>query len=121
MKKITVLLGVLSLAFISSTALANNNNMCDYQMDYDLIIKNAALSFVKESGNAIIIDQDNRLLMNGNEISLTKVQQELIDDYADGVRDLIPEVAAIAVEGVNLGVEAATMALARFCRIQLFR
>jgi len=75
------------------------------------VITNASLSFVKESGNKITIDRDNRLFINGNEKALDNRQQQLIDDYADGVRDLVPEVIAIVIEGVNLGVEAATLAL----------
>jgi len=103
--------GALSLALLSAPAQAHDNEMCDYQMDYDLIIENSALTFEQNSGTKIAIDQDNRLYINGAEKSLNSEQQQLVDEYADGVRDLVPEVVSIAVEGVNLGVQAASMAL----------
>jgi len=116
MKIMTSFTAVISL-FLLTTPLfttsvqAHSNEMCNFEMDYDLTIEDSALSFTKESGKNITIDQDNQLFINGNQKQLDSKQQQLIDDYADGVRNLIPEVTAIAIEGVNLGVEAATMAL----------
>ncbi len=96
---------------ITTSLQAHTTEMCNYEMDYDLTIEDSALSFTQESGKNITIDQDNQLFVNGNKKQLDSQQQQLIDDYADGIRDLIPEVTALATEGVNLGVEAATMAL----------
>ena len=111
MKKMTMIAGALSLALMTAQTQADNNEMCNFQLDYDLTVENSAITFVKDSGTEITIDQDNQLFFNGTKKSLDSNQQQLIDNYADGVRDLIPEVTAIAIEGVNLGVQAASMAL----------
>lgn len=102
---------LLTMPLFTTSVQAHSNEMCNFEMDYDLTIENSALSFTKESGENITIDQDNQLFINGKQKQLDGKQQRLVDDYADGVRDLIPEVTALAIEGVNLGVEAATMAL----------
>lgn len=111
MKKMTMIAGALSLALMSAPAQANNGEMCDYQLDYDLTVEGSAITFVQDSGAEITIDQDNQLFINGSEKYLDSTQQVLIDNYADGIRDLIPEVKAIALEGINLGVQAASMAI----------
>ncbi len=107
----TLSLFLITTPVITTSLQAHSNEMCNYEMDYDLTIEDSALSFTQESGKNITIDQDNQLSVNGKKKQLDSQQQQLIDDYADGVRDLIPEVTALAIEGVNLGVEAATMAL----------
>ncbi len=107
----TLSLFLITTPVITTSLQAHSNEMCNYEMDYDLTIEDSALSFTQESGKNITIDQDNQLFVNGKKKQLDSKQQQLIDDYADGVRDLIPEVTALAIEGVNLGVEAATMAL----------
>ncbi len=111
MKKMTMIAGALSLALMSAPTQAHNGEMCDYQLDYDLTVEDSAITFVQDSGTEITINQDNQLYVNGSEKSLNGEQQVLIDNYADGIRDLIPEVTAIALEGINLGVQAASMAI----------
>ena len=111
MKKMTMIAGTLTLALMCTPAKASAGNSCNYEMDFDLKVINSEITFTQDSGNKIIIDQDNHLFIDGIEKSLNSEQQLLVDNYSDGVRDLIPEVTAIAVEGVSLGVEAASMAL----------
>ena len=111
MKKMTMIAGSLLLVLMSAQTKAHNGEMCNYQLDYDLTVKDSVLTFNQDSGKKILIDQDNQLFINDTKESLDKQQQQMVDDYADGVRDLIPEVTAIAIEGINLGVQAASMAL----------
>jgi hypothetical protein len=111
MKKITMIAGALSLALFCAPAQASRIDSCNYGTDFDLKVENSIITFNQDSGTEIIIDQDNHLFINGAEKQLDNGQQQLIDDYSDGVRDLIPEVTAIALEGVSLGVGAASMAL----------
>jgi len=111
MKKMTIIAGALALALVSAPAKAHSGDMCNYNMDYDLTIDNSSIRFDKDSGDEITIDQDNNLFINGSAKSLDSHQQQLVDNYADGVRLLIPEVTSLAIEGVNLGVKAASMAL----------
>ena len=113
MKKITTISVALLLSLMSAPAQAfvDNGNDCNYSLEYDLTVHDDNITFSNDDNNKITIDQDNKLFVNGSEKKLNNEQQTLITHYADGVRDLIPEVTAIAIEGVNLGVKAAGMAL----------
>lgn len=111
MKKMTIFAGGLVLALISAPAQAHTNEICNYQTDYNLTVKDSNITFDDESGQEITINQENRLFVNGVEQSLDSTQKQLVNNYANGVRGLISEVTTIAVEGVNLGVEAASLAL----------
>ncbi|MCP3675169.1 MAG: YggN family protein [Gammaproteobacteria bacterium] len=111
MKKMTLIAGALSLALMCVPTQASNDEMCDYRLDYDLTVEDASITFVQDSGKKITINKNNQLYVNGSEKSINGEQQILIDNYADGIRDLIPEITAIALEGINLGVQAASMAI----------
>ncbi len=90
---------------------SNNGEMCNYEMSYDLKISSNSITFENDSGRKILIDEDNQLFLNGTKKELNTAQQNLVDNYADTVRLLIPEVKALAIEGIDLGVSAAGMAL----------
>jgi hypothetical protein len=117
MNKLKVIAGALSLALISTPLQAHDSdhehdkNSCNFDLEYDFAIKDSEITFSNDTGSKIFINQDNQLFVNGSQQSLDSSQQQLVDNYADGVRDLVPEITTIAIEGVNLGVKAATMAL----------
>lgn len=117
MNKLKVIAGALSLALISTPLQAHDSDhdgdksSCNFDLEYDFAIKDSEITFSNDEGSKIFIDQDNQLFVNGSQQSLDDTQQQLVDNYADGVRDLVPEITTIAIEGVNLGVKAASMAL----------
>lgn len=111
MKKLNMIVGALSLALVSTPIQAINDKDCSFDLDYDFAIKNSEITFSKSKGNKVFINRDNQLFVNGVEQSLNSEQQLLMDNYANGVRDLIPEITNIAIDGVSLGVKAASMAL----------
>ncbi|MFT5451450.1 MAG: hypothetical protein ACI9N9_000934 [Enterobacterales bacterium] len=121
MNKLKFIAGALSLALMSTPLQAhdpaherhNNNDKstCNFDLEYDFAIKDFEITFSNDAGSKIFINQDNQLFVNGTQQALDGSQQQLVDNYADGVRDLVPEITTIAIEGVNLGVKAASMAL----------
>ena len=111
MKKITTIAGALLLSLMSAPAQAFDNDACNYHLDYDLSVHDSNITFNNDAITKITIDQDNNLFVNDSEKQLSIEQQRLITNYADSIRVLIPEVTAIAIEGVNIGVKAASMAL----------
>ena len=111
MKKLSSLASTILFILFASPIQAHNGEMCNYELDYDLTVQDSAITFSNDSNTNIEIDQDNNLYVNKQKQSLNNEQQKLIDNYADGVRVLIPEITEIAIEGVNLGVQAAGMAL----------
>jgi len=106
----------LVIALLTSPITANNqlnldNAQCNFDFGYHLKMKNSSITFTDENGKEINIDQDNNLRIDGSRQNLNSNQQALINDYADGIRVLIPEFRSLAVEAVNIGVTAAGMAL----------
>jgi len=88
-----------------------DGDQCSYDLDYDIKVSRSSITFTDDSGKQINIDEDNHLSVNGNRQILSSEQQAFVDDYADGIRVLIPEVKALATEAINIGVTAAGMAL----------
>ena len=116
MKKLTTLAGALAIALASAPATAqagdyDHEHECGYNINTDFSINNQAMTFKQNSGKTIKIDSMNNLYLDGEKVSLNSTQQVLLTDYADGVRNFVPEVASLALDGVNLGVKAAGMAL----------
>lgn len=109
MKK--VLISTMASVSLLSSAVMANDDACSFSFDHDLSVINSDIT-ISQSGSAkVFIDYNNQLFIDDQPQSLTSEQQALVDAYADNIRILIPEVTAIAVEGVSLGIDAASMAL----------
>jgi hypothetical protein len=125
MKKMTMIAGAIALAVFSSPAQAGDKHgpahkndshhsahgQCQYNIDTDFAINNGALTFELDAGSKIVIDELNNLFVDGSQVSLNSEQQVLVASYADGVRNFVPEVANIAIEGLKIGVRASEIAL----------
>ena len=88
-----------------------SDDACSFSFDHDLSVINNDITISQTNSNKVFIDFNNQLFINDQIQALTPEQQRLVDDYADNIRLLIPEVTAIAVEGVSLGIDAASLAL----------
>jgi hypothetical protein len=109
MKK--ALLGTLaSFSLLTSAAMAHDD-ACSFSFDHDLSVIDNAITISHSSTETIYIDNNNQLFINDEIQVLSGEQQQLIDQYADNIRLLIPEVTAIAIEGIGLGMDAASLAL----------
>ena len=87
-----------------------HSDVCDYSVDYNINIDGKQLSFDKKSGDSIVFEGDE-LTINGKSISLTAEQLQVSRDLQTQTRAVVPKIAYIAVEGAELGVKAATIAL----------
>ena len=109
MKK--VLISTMASVSLLSSAVMAHDDACSFSFDHDLSVINNDITISQSGSNKVFIDNNNQLFIDNQIQSLTSEQQALVDDYADNIRILIPEVTAIAVEGVSLGIDAASMAL----------
>lgn len=87
-----------------------HSNECDYSVDYNINIDEQQIRFNKKSGDDIVFDGD-KLMINGKLASLTNKQLQTSKDFQQQTRALVPKIAYIAVEGAEIGVKAATIAL----------
>lgn len=106
MKK-TIIAGL--LAAMTGGVSAHSND-CDYSVDYNINIDDQQIRFHKKSGDNIVFSGDE-LLINGKSLSLTSRQRQTSEDFQKQTRAIVPKIAYIAVEGAEIGVKAATIAL----------
>jgi hypothetical protein len=108
MKK-SILAFAVSLVAISGFA---HQTDCDYDVQGEFAFHSGDLRFFNEDNDRIVqINRDNQLYIDGNPQHLDANQQQLVSDYADQVRELVPLVFDLIVEGSEIGIEAATLAL----------
>lgn len=74
---------------------------CDLEFNNKLYITPDSLNIEASSG-VVVIDQDGNLSINGEAQSVSASDQTLLAHYADAVRGQVPQVAEVAMEGVEL-------------------
>jgi DUF2884 family protein len=114
----TLLATVLLLS--SSTLFAHDlDNSCNINLHAGIQISPHSIQFFKQGSRqqqskdqAIYkIVNDNRLFIGATERDLSASQQALVHDYATSIRNVIPEVNSVAIEGIDLASEGVTLAL----------
>ncbi|HVI54611.1 MAG TPA: DUF2884 family protein [Luteibacter sp.] len=94
-----------------ATDLNFNSDTCkhDYSTPYDVDVTAAGLSFHRTDGTpAEIFLHDGGLRVDGKDIAVSRGDADALRRYEAGVRALMPQVAAIARDGVELGFSAMT-------------
>lgn len=104
-----------ALALSAATAHAGTINFStdtcksDYSTPYDVDVTDAGLSFHRKTGApADIFLHDGSVRIDGRQTTVSSADADALRRYEAGVRKLVPEVAAIAREGVQLGFSAMT-------------
>jgi len=102
---------VISLIFASSLALADENrHECHMSTDYDIKIdENSVL--LSHTGRESLRFSGEQLLVDGKPANLNDQQRRAVVHLQQGARRLVPQFARLAVEGGELGVKAATLAI----------
>lgn len=83
---------------------------CNYSLDFDINISDEQMEFTKKDGDKLLF-KGEQLLVNGKLLELTDEQMTASLALQSETKAIIPKVAIIAVEGAELGVKAATIAL----------
>ena len=79
---------------------------CSVNFNYGIVIDPNHIRMLDHGKTYVQINEDKQLFINGREIQLTLKQQTLINDYSLGIRTQVPEIVAIALEGVDIGLKA---------------
>ena len=101
--------GTIGLAGMIGGVSAHSNE-CDFSVDYNINIDDQQIRFDKKVGDKVVFDGDD-LIINGKSVSLTNKQLQTSQELQRRTRAVVPKIAEIAVEGAELGVKAATIAL----------
>lgn len=84
-----------------------NNGSCGYKTDYDVRVDSTGIYFDRTTAapNHVFM-HDGQLKVEGRAIQVSAADADRLRTYEKGVRDLMPEVASIAREGVDIGFTA---------------
>lgn len=112
MKKAILVLALSYLCLVGIAASAHVDgtrdvfSSCQVEFSSDVSIDSDAITVSAVSGESLRIDAKNSLTVNGASQTLDAEQQALVDAFAGQVRTTIPEVVAIALEGVEIALTA---------------
>lgn len=88
---------------------------CSVDSDYDVSVRNDGLRFSRDVGNPHdVLMHDGHLQIDGHSQPVSAADAARLRQYELRVRTLMPEVAAIARDGVGLGFDALTTVAATF-------
>lgn len=111
-----ILSAVVALSIFSSVNLYAQD-ACNIELDAGLTLNDTTLEFFNaaqdsEHNKQILykIDNDQRLIVHGQGITLNDHQQALVTEYAMSIRAIVPQIRTIAIEGVDLALEGVNLA-----------
>ena len=101
---------VLGLAFLLAGNVSAETDVCNFSTDYNIEINDERLIFSQTDGDKFEFI-DDQLRINGKLAELTPSQLKTSLQFQSEVRVTVANIALIAVEGAELGLKAATIAL----------
>lgn len=101
-----------SIIFGSLLALPASSSQCDINFKYGVIIDPAHIRIMNKGMTFVQINGNDQLFVGGREVQLSIEQHSLISQYSSGVRHQVPEIVAIAIEGVDIGLKAVNKVIA---------
>jgi len=95
----------LAVTLFASIAQANAQQ-CSINLNYGVIIDPKRIRIVDKGQTQVQINNSKQLFITGREVTLTDEQQYLLTKFSLGVRQQVPEIVSIAIEGVDIGLKA---------------
>jgi hypothetical protein len=84
-----------------------NRESCGYRTPYDVQVDASGIRFERDDGEPRkVFMHDGRLRVDGRDVAVSADDAARLRQYEDKVRALLPEVAGIAREGVEVGFAA---------------
>jgi hypothetical protein len=92
-----------------------HDGQCGYSTDFDVRVTQEGINFWRDAGHpGKVVIHDGRLSVDGRDVAVSPGDAARLRDYESQVRSLLPEVADIAREGVNIGFAAMRTVLLTF-------
>jgi len=105
-----VLFSASSLSPVNAQSIADLHNHCELSLNYDVSVEPEKL-IVSEAGKEQYRIETKTLFVNGEQVSLNKQQQQLVELYTTEVSSQIPEVIALVNDAVVMASTAVSMSL----------
>jgi hypothetical protein len=118
MRPLALALSVLAAGALAAPAHAHDMHLhasCSVHTDYDVDVQPDGVHFARDSGTPRqVLMHDGRLQVDGRPLAVGTADAARLRQYEANVRALVPEVAGIAHEGVDIGFDALTTVAATF-------
>jgi len=82
------------------------SQQCSINLNYGVIINPTHIRIVERGQTQVQINNDDQLFIQGREHQLNDEQKLLFKQFSTGIREQFPEIIAIAIEGVDIGLKA---------------
>ncbi|QNJ99915.1 DUF2884 family protein [Dyella telluris] len=92
-----------------------HDDRCGYSTDYDVQVMPDGVAFHRDNGKpADVFMHDGHLRVDGRNVAVNNDDALRLRDYERQVRQLLPDVASVARDGVNMGFAAMRTVLMTF-------
>jgi hypothetical protein len=113
---------VIGIALVAGLAIAGgaratgthfHHLQCSYNSDYDVQIKSDGIAFTREGDHpSDVFMHDGQLRVDGHDVPVSHADSARLRAYEQQVRELVPAMADIARDGVDIGYSAMTTVVA---------
>lgn len=79
---------------------------CSINLNYGVIIDPKHIRIVDKGKTQVQINNTKQLFIGGREVLLSTEQEQLLSSFSIGIRQQVPEIVSIAIEGVDIGLKA---------------
>ncbi len=100
---------ITTIVLLAAAGSATAHNSCNMALDAGVRITDKSIEFYNEDKPAYSIVDDQYLIVDGQRLALTSAQRAAVARYASRIRTALPEVRHIALDGIDLAIEAMTI------------
>ena len=101
--KLKLFICLMTVLAIGQQAMAQQ---CSVNLNYGVIIDPKHIRIIEQGQTKVQINTTTQLFIKGREQNLSNEQRVLLEQFSSGIRQQIPEIVSIAIEGVEIGLKA---------------
>ncbi|WP_286262370.1 YggN family protein [Thalassotalea atypica] len=90
-------------AFTITSAFAEH---CNVNFNYGVVIDPTHVRILDHGQTYVQFNENNQVFVRGREIELTEAHQQTVSTFVSGIREQVPTIVSIAIEGVEIGLKA---------------
>jgi hypothetical protein len=103
-----------ALVLVSTSTLAHDSSFsgesCNVDIQGGVRISQSEIEFLKNDKHLYKIIGEHSLVINGDEVSLSASQQNIVSQYSNNIRSLIPQTKTLATDALSLASDGVNLA-----------